>query len=472
MLSLEQNGLEKDLLEKMQQLIKVIWSAVPVAILVVISMGINTQHSISFDALIRPIYFIVGASLFLSVLFGFLIKTKKHLELQVYLTHLSFVFICMVGIHYSGGIESPLYVIIFIFFLFSSVIIPSNMSIALSTVCSVLYVLLIVSEYYQFISHVNFLHSQSGAPIQIRGFDQTFLTIVRVSLFYLVAIVPGYLSGILREKNMKLELANNQLKEAQHQMIQSEKLASVGQLLSGITHEIKNPLTSVLGFAELSLQRVTHTETKLDKDELGDFLNKIVFSTKHCINVIQGLLDFSRSADKDNKDFQPVGINHSIEEILKIIEHQIYLQNIKIVRSFKPDLPPVYGNDNQLRQVFLNIIINAKDAMPNGGRITIITSLKADDHNFVELKFIDTGCGILQEKLDKIFDPFFTTKDKGEGTGLGLSVSYGIIQDHNGRIDVQSTENTGTLFTITLPVFSEISADKSKTAILETTFGS
>ena len=465
MISLEMKGLEKDLFEKMQQLINVIWASVPVAILFVISIGIKTETYMSIDALIRPMIFIVVASIFLSVFFGILVKTKKHLELQVYLTHLSFVFICMVGIHYSGGIESPLYVLILVFFLFSSVIIPSNMSVALSTVCSALYVLLIFSEYHNFISHINFVHTPAGNPIQMRGFDQGFLVIVRVSLFYLVAIVPGYLASVLREKNIKLELINSQLKEAQNQIVQTEKLASIGQLLSGVTHEIKNPLTSVYGFAELCQARVANNEKEIDREEMDEFLGKITSSAKHCVSVVQGLLDFARNPSEAKDNFTAVDINESTEGVLKMIEHQIYLQNIKIVRSIKPDLPPVFGNDNQLRQVFLNIVVNAKDAMPNGGRITIISGLKPDDPNFVELKFIDTGTGILQEKLDKIFDPFFTTKEKGKGTGLGLSVSYGIIKNHNGNIEVQSSQDKGTMFTITLPI---INNDQKTRRVLET----
>ncbi|MFH1428461.1 MAG: ATP-binding protein [Candidatus Margulisiibacteriota bacterium] len=453
MLSLESKGLEKDLLEKMHQLIKIIWAAVPVAILVLISTGVNQTYP-SLIAFQRPIYFIIASSLFLTGTFLFLTRTQKYLELQVFFTHLSFVFICIVGIHYSGGIESPLYVIILIFFLFASVVIPTNMSIALSTVTAILYVLLITTEHFEIISHINFLHSPLGQPIRIRGYDQVFLVVVRVSLFYLVAIVPGYLAAILREKNIKLELANAQLQETQIQMVQTEKLASVGRLISGITHEIKNPLTSILGFSELSCMRMANKEKELNLEELKDFMDKVVHSTKHCIDVVQNLLDFARSAEDNESQYKPVNINHSIEEVLKIIEHQVYLQNIKIIRNFSADVIKVNGNDSQLRQVFLNMIVNAKDAMLGGGKLTIMTFLKPDDHNFAEIKFIDTGYGIIQEKLDKIFEPFFTTKPKGEGTGLGLSVSYGIIQNHKGSIDVQSAENKGTVFTISLPIYT------------------
>jgi signal transduction histidine kinase len=462
MLSLEPKGMEKDLYDKMQQMLKVIWSAVPIAILVIISTGINSQVYSDFDALLRPISFIVAGCLFLSVFFFMLIKTKRHLELQVFLTHLSFVFICIIGIHYSGGIESPLYVLPLIFFLFASVIIPSNMAIALSTLCSVLYLLLITSEYFHFISHINFLHGPHGQPILFSGYDQSFLVVIRISLFYLVAIVPGYLAGLLKEQNIKLELANAQLLEVQDEMIQSKKMAALGQLISGITHDIKNPLISILGFAELCIQRLKNGADKgLDIAELDDFLHKVTSSAEHCITITQSLLDFARASKQGKDSFQPMNLNQSIEEVLKIVEHQIYLQNIKIIRNFKSDLPSIRAHDNQLRQVFLNLIINAKDAMPNGGRLTIMTSLKPDDHGRVEIKFIDSGCGILQDKLDKIFDPFFTTKEKGKGTGLGLSLSYGIIKNHQGSIDVQSTESKGSMFTITLPIEQPMEATPS-----------
>lgn len=454
MLYLKNQGLETDLLDKMQNLIKIIWSAVPIAILFVISSGINNQVSLNLTSLLIPTCFIVSGALFISIFFALLLRTKKYLELQVFLTHLGFVFICLVGIHYSGGIESPLYVIILIFFLLASVVIPSHMAISLSTIAAVLYIIMIVGEYHLWITHINFLHSATGSPISLRGSDQALLTTVRISLFYLVALVPGYLAGVLREKNLKLELANEQLKETQKQMIQSEKLASVGRLVSGITHDIRNPLTSILGFAELGHHRLADPKREFNREEFIEFLEKIIHATKHCSSVVQSLLDFARYSESDGskENFKETSINQTIEEVLEIIEHQIYLQNIKVVRKLNTKLPTINANDSQIRQVFMNLIVNAKDAMPNGGKLTIETQVKADNPEELEIIFTDTGCGILQEKIDKIFDPFFTTKEKGKGTGLGLSVSYGIIKDHEGQVTVESKEQEGTTFKVTLPI--------------------
>lgn len=240
----------------------------------------------------------------------------------------------------------------------------------------------------------------------------------------------------------EIEKREKEIKALQKQLIQSEKLASLGEIAAGIAHEINNPLGGILIYSNLLLEDMN------DDNPIKEDLKKIVNEVNRCKNIVKGLLDFARQSEPK---IESVDINKSLQEVLKLIEKQALFHNIEIKRNFAEKLPNVKGDASQLQQVFLNILINAGEAMPKGGILYVETGLSKDS-NFVEIKFKDTGCGIKKENLDKIYDPFFTTKPPGKGTGLGLSVSYGIIKNHNGIIDVESEEGKGTTFTIKLRV--------------------
>jgi two-component system NtrC family sensor kinase len=235
--------------------------------------------------------------------------------------------------------------------------------------------------------------------------------------------------------------------ESETRLIQSEKQASIGRLAAGVAHEINNPLTGILTFTRILLRR----------DDMGDesrsHLEKIAESTVRVKKIVQGLLDFSRqiSLDKEQTD-----LNRLIRSILPSMENQALIKGVSIELSPGENLPMVTLDRSQFQGVLINLIINAFDAMEPGGNVTISTgiSLSASDtgKRGVEITITDTGCGIPQENLDKLFEPFFTTKKVGHGTGLGLPVSYGIVQRHGGTIRVQSEVARGTIFTIWLPV--------------------
>ncbi|MBI4657204.1 MAG: response regulator [Elusimicrobia bacterium] len=235
-----------------------------------------------------------------------------------------------------------------------------------------------------------------------------------------------------------------QLQETQSQLIQAEKMSALGQLAGGLAHEISNPLSGILGLTQLILEN-SETASQNYKD-----LKEIEKAVFRCKKIISSLLSFAR---QDKFSLEPVNINEIIEETLVLCARQMEVnQHVKIVKRFGENLPRAHGDFQQLMQVFLNLITNARDVMPDGGELTIETG-RSDENGrkFVTAVFRDTGPGIRQDIIDKIFDPFFTTKPVGKGTGLGLSVCMGIVHRHNGKIEATNGAEKGAVFTVSLP---------------------
>jgi two-component system NtrC family sensor kinase len=238
-----------------------------------------------------------------------------------------------------------------------------------------------------------------------------------------------------------LKTRDEKLKETtKEQLMRSEKLASIGRLAAGVAHEINNPLTGILTFSHLLLKKKSSDDPEREK------LETIINETTRCRAIVKGLLDFARQT-KPEKKF--ADLNEIIEYSLSLVERHASFHDIKMIRELSPSLPRARVDVNQIQQVFMNIIINAQEAMPEGGTLTIKSSIT--ENGFIEIRFIDTGCGVPEENMDKLFDPFFTTKHEGKGTGLGLAVSYGIIEGHQGNIEIQSKLNKGTTVIIRLP---------------------
>ena len=231
--------------------------------------------------------------------------------------------------------------------------------------------------------------------------------------------------------------ANEKLKVMQAQMVQAAKLAAVGELTGGIAHEINNPLQILLGHLQLM---------QLGKD-LPRRIEIVREQVERIAQITRRLLNFSRKVPEDIK-FERVNVNFAIQEILALINYQFKYSDIELVLKLSPDLPEIRGNKVYLQQVFLNIMLNAKDAMPDGGRLVIETGRCKDA---VYIKFQDTGVGIPKELKEKIFESFFTTKG-GKGTGLGLSISRWIVKKHGGKIEVESQPGKGSTFTVVLPI--------------------
>ncbi len=242
----------------------------------------------------------------------------------------------------------------------------------------------------------------------------------------------------LLEAKQKAEKALNELKEYQTLMVQKERLAVLGELSSGLAHEINNPLSIISGYMQMLLMD-EHVNSEIK--EISKIIEKQV---KRASNIADKLLHFSKRTDFEIKE---VDVNQLVENILILLEHQLKQFNILVVKQLNPTLGSIQADPPQLQQVFHNIISNAIYVMPKGGTLTVSTGLK---DGFVEIRFSDTGCGIPKKDLNRIFDPFFSTKEPG--TGLGLSIAYGIIDAHRGQIEVESQENEGAMFILKLPV--------------------
>lgn len=255
-----------------------------------------------------------------------------------------------------------------------------------------------------------------------------------------------------RTLEQKVEEARAELRNAQAETARSEKLASVGLLAAGIAHELNNPLTGVLTFSYLVRKNLP------DGSRDAEDLDLVIRETKRCAGIIRRLLDFSREKTPE-KTFS--SLNKLIEEAIQLIEQPAHLENIEIITNLDQSLPAIWLDESLIKQVIMNMLVNAQHAIEDDGSITIKTRFCTPGEcaetittsgNMAEITITDTGCGIPTDDMQRIFDPFFTTKGVGKGTGLGLSVSHGTIEAHGGAIVVESVVGKGTEFRIYLPL--------------------
>jgi signal transduction histidine kinase len=242
--------------------------------------------------------------------------------------------------------------------------------------------------------------------------------------------------------NLNSEIVNR--KRLENIVLQSEKMAAVGQLAGGVAHEINNPLGVILGFAQGVVKRIQ------PGDPLEMPLKSIEREALRCKNLVQDLLTFSRIGKTEKEE---IDISQTIESSISLILAQSKVRNTELLKELDPNLPKALANKNQIQQVIVNLCNNAMDAMPNGGKLTLRTKKsELNGKEAVEIQVQDTGQGIPPEIKSKIFEPFFTTKDIGKGTGLGLSLVYEIVQKHEGQIKVDTEVGVGTVFCIRLPL--------------------
>ena len=265
-------------------------------------------------------------------------------------------------------------------------------------------------------------------------------------LHYRIALAKRDEIGILADSFNEM---THKLSEAQRQVYQSQKLAAVGRLAAGVAHEINNPLTGVLSYSSFLLKRAEN------KPEYKADLEVIVRETKRCRGIVKGLLDFSRQSppEKHMSD-----INEIAERAIQIVQTQMDAHHVELKTNLRADLPKIHADANQIQQVLVNLLLNANDAIgEGGGTIEFVTDFETvgsepqPPPKRIEIRVSDTGCGISAANLQKIFDPFFSTKG-AKGTGLGLAVAWGIIEKHNGHIEVESEAGKGTTFRIFLPL--------------------
>jgi two-component system, NtrC family, sensor kinase len=226
----------------------------------------------------------------------------------------------------------------------------------------------------------------------------------------------------------------------EEQVFQNEKLTSLGLLAAGVAHEVNTPLAVISNYVQILAKQLP------GGDPRHQLIEKVVKQTFRASEIVNNLLNFSRTSATE---FTEVNLNAVVEEVLTLVAHPFRTGHVQVTRNLQQELPPVLGSTNKLQQVFLNLFLNARDAMPSGGMVEVRT---AAHNGSVEVEITDTGSGIPRENLHRIFDPFFTTKSSGRGTGLGLSVSYGIVKEHAGKVDVRSTPGKGTSFRLEFPV--------------------
>jgi two-component system NtrC family sensor kinase len=254
-----------------------------------------------------------------------------------------------------------------------------------------------------------------------------------------------YLIEQLEENVIKLQQFQRELQDTQAQLIQSEKLASMGQLAAGVAHEINNPLGTILLYSDIMLKEID------PNTQHGQDLKLIVDETTRCKRIVSDLLNFAR---QNQVLAQDTDLNLLLETIVAELREQATFAHVEIMLDLDPSLPVIKADSAQLRQVFVNLMMNGVEATPGGG--TLRVSTRSIDGNRVAVSLQDSGCGIPKENLGKLFTPFFTTKPIGKGTGLGLAIVYGIVKMHRGQIEVKSEVGMGTTFTVTLPVAADL----------------
>jgi len=272
-----------------------------------------------------------------------------------------------------------------------------------------------------------------------------------------------------RTLEQKIIERTRELEDAQSQLVQSEKMAAIGQLAAGVAHELNNPLGGILGYSQFALEKIEskeiHEFTPKDIESYKRYLRDIENQSRRCKAIVQNLLKFSRTTQ--TLELQEIDINQVLDETLSFLDHQLMMNQISLKKLYDKTIPRTKGNPGQLQQVFTNIVINAMHASKPGSDIAISTRFLPPLGEFggaIEVSIADKGIGISDANQKKIFEPFFTTKEVGKGTGLGLSVSYGIVKDHGGEIKVKSRPGEGTVFTIILPLEKRLNSAEITTS--------
>jgi two-component system NtrC family sensor kinase len=303
------------------------------------------------------------------------------------------------------------------------------------------------------------LHTTAYIPLSTKG---KLMGVMCVSSHYPVELTAGYiefLTAIGNQIGVAVDNANlyenikrayEDLKDAQEQIVQTEKLASLGKLAATIAHEINNPLAAVLTYIRLMIKLKDRNKFSPERSaDISRYLATMESETARCGEIVKNLLAFSRQSEITIKSTR---ITDVIEKALVLITNDLEIKGIQLRKNIAPDLPNVQCDFQQIQQALLNFLYNASDAMPDGGTLTVTANRKAENDRFLDVMVSDTGCGITEEDKEKIFDPFFTNKEKGKGVGLGLSVVYGIITRHKGTIEVKSELGKGSTFKMSLPL--------------------
>jgi signal transduction histidine kinase len=362
--------------------------------------------------------------------------------------------LCLVGlIHFSGGIENP-FIFFFVFHMIMGSILLYGRDIWFQAAGAItlLFTLLGLS-YLGVITH----HRIEGFATPDLWDNRPYIWAGAMSFAGTLMMAVYMTSSIsrsvhhreeelfaaknqLEKKSRELEKANQELIRQQNLLIQSEKLASLGKLSAGIAHELNNPLTGILNFSHFIKDSCT------DLDGVQNDIKIVIRETERCKKIIKGLLDFARQNQPEKKE---ADVLKTLNRTVSLVQNHKDFKNIEIIKDYDQYLPAFSFDADQMQQVFMNLIVNAQEAMSGGGTIHIRAKYDAPSDQ-IEITFRDSGAGVSPEHLQKIFDPFYTTKEMG--TGLGLSISMGIIQNHGGSLEVQSLQGEGAAFIVKLPI--------------------
>ncbi|MBW2249216.1 MAG: PAS domain-containing sensor histidine kinase [Deltaproteobacteria bacterium] len=310
-------------------------------------------------------------------------------------------------------------------------------------ICLTLVLFAIFRSAGHIIKHILLLSGNELISNSINSFTgavNSFMLIFIAAVTFFFTRVWKFNQHMIKEKKGNKDTEQKKLME--NQMAQADKLASIGQLSAGVAHEMNNPLGIILGYTQLLL-RDEDSGTEQYKD-----LKTIEKHVKSCKAIVEDLLSFARSSKPER---EVINIHEAIDDVLNFVVQHSDLAKVEIIRDYDIIIPSILINERKIKQVFMNLIMNAKHAVGKTGTIRVTTKLNRSK-NRAYIKVIDTGYGIEKKNLSRIFDPFFTTKPTGEGTGLGLSVSYGIIKNLDGEILVESRRGKGSTFTVVLPV--------------------
>jgi PAS domain S-box-containing protein len=299
---------------------------------------------------------------------------------------------------------------------------------------------------------------QYGGPGKLKSYQIDFRhkdgTLIPISLNAAIiyeggieTATMGFFHDLREALRMKKELERTQI-----QLLQSEKMASLGKLAAGVAHQLNNPLGGITLFARLMME-----EYELEDGARKD-LNRILKDAERCRDTVKELLEFARQT---RHEMRPLDVNRAIARTLFLLENQTLFQNIEVARKLSADIPTVRGDTQQVNHMFMNIILNAAQAMEGHGTLSVATRL-SDDGKRVVIEIADTGPGIPKDILPHIFEPFFTTKEEGEGTGIGLSLVYGIVENHDGQIRAVNNTPCGTRFIIELPLSTPEDEENSR----------
>ena len=301
------------------------------------------------------------------------------------------------------------------------------------------------------------LHSTAYIPLVSKGQPLGVMVVSSYSGFKFSANYVDFLTAIGNQIGVAVDNANlyenlkrayQELKEAQEQVIRTEKLASLGKLAATVAHEINNPLAAVLTYTRLMMKLMSRGRFTQERfEDIARYLTIMESETARCGEIVKNLLAFSR---QPKITVETSSIEELIEKTLPLISHDLEMKNIQLVKEIEPDLPKIKCSSRHIQQALLNLLSNASEAMPEGGTLTV-TAKRSKSDGFVEAVISDTGCGISEEDLKNIFEPFFTTKEEGRGVGLGLSIVHGIITRHNGSIEIESKPDEGSTFKVRLP---------------------